>query len=96
MAILHTVNKSRADSHCLDDCLACCAPGDAVLLIEDGVYNAAMATGTGVADTVQLYALQADLETRGLLTRVDKRVGVIDDSMFVRLACEYDKVVSWY
>ena len=40
MSTLHTVNKSPFGNGTLLSCLNHCKPGDAVLLIEDGVYGA--------------------------------------------------------
>lgn len=39
MTTLHTVNKFGLTSSALDSCLRVALPGDAILLLEDGVYN---------------------------------------------------------
>ncbi len=49
---LHTVNKSAFGSDALASCLRVSRPGDAILLLEDGVYNAVDASapvGAGLA-----------------------------------------------
>ena len=92
--ILHTVNKSPYSSPCLTDCIALCSEGDAILLIEDGVYAAQDAYS--IAAENKVYALQADIEARGLSGKLAANVTVIDDSGFVMLATQHEKVVSWY
>jgi len=51
MSTLHTVNKSPFATGALVSCLNHCKDGDAILMIEDGVYGGL--TGTIVADQVQ-------------------------------------------
>ncbi len=49
---LHTVNKSAFSSDALTSCLRVARSGDAILLLEDGVYNAVDASilvGAGLA-----------------------------------------------
>lgn len=46
MTTLHTVNKFGLTSSALDSCLRVALPGDAILLLEDGVYNV---VGAGLA-----------------------------------------------
>ena len=102
MAILHTVNRSAYQDGSLISCLKVAAPDCAVLLLEDGAY-AACATGKiahliGDAPVqIQVYALDADLQARGIInTEMLERVQVVDYAGFVRLACEYDKVLAWF
>jgi len=40
MSTLHTVNKSPFDRSSLETCLRLAGKGNAVLLLEDGVYGA--------------------------------------------------------
>jgi tRNA 2-thiouridine synthesizing protein B len=96
--MLYTVNKAPLSSDSLRTCLTAAAPGDPVLLYEDGVY-AALA-GTEAAPWVQaglaqrpIYALQADLEARGL-TRLLDGIQVVDYTGFVALV-EAHNVVPW-
>jgi len=45
---------------------------------------------------IELYALRADCEARGLLEKIDKSVTVIDYREWVKLVMDkYDKIVSW-
>ena len=71
MSTLHTVNKSPFGNGALQSCLKHCKPGDAVLLIEDGVYGAiagsalAAEVRAGLSD-VALYVLEGDVKARGI------------------------------
>jgi tRNA 2-thiouridine synthesizing protein B len=72
--------------------------GEPILLYEDGVYAAAAGTANeGLLKEAlaqhPLYALQADLEARGL-TRLVKGVQVVDYDGFVGLV-EQHHVVPW-
>ncbi|MCO4757405.1 MAG: sulfurtransferase complex subunit TusB, partial [Oceanospirillaceae bacterium] len=84
---------------CLKRCLSALSEGDALLLIEDGVLTSLPAHAAyydQINANITFYALQVDLEARGLSDMKDNRFTVVDDSGFVDLACEHDKVVSWY
>lgn len=96
---LHTLNQPPGNTQCLERCLNALSDGDALLLIEDGVLATLPAHAPqfdAITATVTLYALQADLDARGLSDLKDARFTVVDDGGFVDLACEQDKVVSWY
>ncbi len=72
--------------------------GEPILLYEDGVYAAAQGTASaGLIDRAleqhPVYALQADLEARGLTSLVDG-IQVIDYDGFVELV-EQHHVVPW-
>ena len=101
MSVLHIVNKSPYDRNSLETCLRLALPGSAILLIEDGVYAARKPSSA--ADKLQqelenhsLYALQADLQARGLAAEslVDG-VQLVDYDGFVKLTTEYDRTQSW-
>lgn len=92
--ILHTVNKSSFTNPCLADCLTLCAAGDAIVLIEEGVYTIADSALKEIEQPV--YALQADLQARGLSDKVPATVQIINDDEFVALTIKHDKVVSWF
>ncbi len=101
MSVLHIVNKSPYDRNSLETCLRLALPGSSILLIEDGVYAARKPSSA--ADKLQqalenhsLYALQADLQARGLAAEslVDG-VQLVDYDGFVKLTTEYDKTQSW-
>lgn len=101
MSTLHTVNKSPFTNGTLLSCLGHCKPGDAVLLIEDGVYGAI--TGTSLAQSmredlegVSLYVLEGDVTARGIdagkLISGAKQVGY---EGFVDLVAEHDRTQAW-
>lgn len=97
--MLHTINKAPHASDCFDACLRVCGDGATIVLIEDGVYaaiNGSDAAARALATAKVVYALQADLDARGLTTRVAPQIEIIDYAAFVQLCCEYATVQSWY
>lgn len=101
MSTLHTVNKSPFATQSLLSCLNHAKDGDAVLMIEDGVYGGA--AGTGLADAVaakagavSIYVLGGDLSARGIDTaRLIEGVTTVDYAGFVALAAEHDRTQAW-
>ena len=99
--MLHTVNKSPSEKSTLTSCLRLAADRSDILLIEDAVY-AAM-TGTeheslikDALERYQIYALDADLECRGLeKSKVIGGVEIVDYSGFVQLSVKNSSVHSW-
>jgi len=96
--MLYTINKSPLMFGNLKSVLRIAPSADPILLYEDGVYGAA--EGTASAALVKqaleqhpVYALQADLEARGLVSLIDG-VQVIDYAGFVELV-EQHHVVPW-
>lgn len=89
---LHIVNQSPYRSSALRECLAAMAEGDALLLIEDGVYAA---TGSEAATMpVATYCLQADVSARGI--EAEKSIELIDEQRWVALCVEHAPIVSWF
>jgi len=100
MAILHTVNKSPFGNNSLERCLNMAKDGSAVLLIEDGVYGATSGTAAtsmveNAMKSVKVYALQEDVEARGVKERVMDGVELVDYAGFVKLAADNSQVQSW-
>lgn len=102
MPTLHTVNKSPFERNSLETCLSLCKSGASVLLIEDAVVGALQNTGISrqileaVASGVKVYALNEDLEARGLPSdRLIEQIGIVDYAGFVDLAAENTTVQSW-
>ncbi len=101
MSTLHTVNKSPFASGSLQSALDHAKDGDAILMIEDGVYGAA--AGTRVAEAlgarkgaVSLYVLEGDIAARGISTRrLIEGVKPVDYAGFVGLAAEHDRTQAW-
>ena len=101
MSVLHIVNKSPFDRNSLDSCLRLAKAGSAILLIEDGIYAARK--NSAAADKMQqalashpVYALEADLQARGVNTdSMIDGISLVDYDGFVKLTTEYDKLQSW-
>ena len=96
--MLYTLNKSPLMFSNLKSVLRIAPAGEPILLYEDGVYAAAQ--GTATEDLVRqaleqhtVYALQADVEARGLTALIDG-IEVIDYGGFVELV-EQHHVVPW-
>ena len=53
LSTLHTVNKSPFSSEALASCLRVVRPGDAILLMEDGVYCAVDASASAEASLAE-------------------------------------------
>jgi tRNA 2-thiouridine synthesizing protein B len=101
MSTLHTVNKSPFESGSLSSCLGHCKPGDAVLLIEDGVYGAI--AGAALTDEVKaslsqvsLYALEGDIRARGIAAgKIMAEVTPVGYDGFVDLVTGHDRTQAW-
>ena len=98
--MLHIVNKSHEQTSTLQSCLRLAQPGSALLLIEDAVY-AATAWGAATSGVVQavhslkVYALQPDLEARGMNGKLIDGVTAVDYGGFVDLVAEHNTCQSW-
>ena len=101
MSTLHTVNKSPFSTQTLMSTISHALPGDAILMIEDGVYGAIDGSGMSsavqaVGGNVDLYALDGDLRARGINSdRLIKGVSTIDYAGFVELAAKHDRTQAW-
>jgi len=101
MSTLHTVNKSPFSTQSLMSCLNHCKDGDAVLMIEDGVYGALAQSGMAElvkakTASVMIYVMSPDADARGLSG--DKLLGEVkgvDYAGFVNLVTEHDRTQSW-
>jgi tRNA 2-thiouridine synthesizing protein B len=96
--MLYIVNKSPLSTLNLESVLRIAPHGAPILLYEDGVYAAAAgARSAAQVITAQtdhpLYALDADLEARGI-ARVIEGIRVIDYDGFVELVEQHD-VAPW-
>ena len=97
---MHIVNKSPYERNSVASCLAHAAKGSAVLLIEDAVYaatkgNAAESAVRKALAELPVYALQADLEARGMQANVIEGVKLVDFGGFVDLVAEHRTSQSW-
>jgi len=69
-------------------------PDDVLLLREDAVL---LALGPQIANApfAKIFALAADLDARGIRSRLPATVNVIDDSEFVALTLQHERVIAW-
>ncbi len=99
--MLHIVNKSPYERNALETCLRYALAGSALLLIEDGVYAATRgsAAEAGLREAMrrlEVYALQPDLEARGMAARVIDGIKLVDYGGFVDLVCARPSCQSWF
>ncbi len=101
MSTLHTVNKSAYERNALKSCLDHALPGDAILLIEDGVLAARKGGSIAPALTAakascKIYALGPDLAARGIVAgQVLEGIETVDYAGFVDLAAGASRVCAW-
>jgi len=98
--MLHTVNKSPFERNSLDSCLEHAKKGHAVLLIEDGVYAAMKGTAAAqklaeAGKNVEVFALQSDVDARGMKGRLMDGIKLVDYGGFVDLVTKHERVQSW-
>lgn len=98
MATLHVLSHSPFTDSRLSTCLRLLGSQDALLLCGDAVY--ALQPGCAqrhalelMADSIALYALDEDVQARGL--ELPTRLTLVDYPGFVALSCQYDKVNTW-
>ena len=95
MSSLHLISKSPASS-LLQSCQAVLSEGDAILFIEDGIYHNGDAAIESIPSDIVISVLKEDCIARGIRNSKFDRIDVIDYEGFVKLSCDYDKVVSWF
>ncbi len=98
--MLHIINKSPFQTSTLSTCLRMAQPGNAVLLIEDGIYaatqgSAAEAQMRQACTTLKVYALQPDMDARGVTDKLLEGVTLVDYAGFVDLTAQYNTSHSW-
>jgi tRNA 2-thiouridine synthesizing protein B len=98
--MLHIVNKSHTQTSALASCLRLAKAGQALLLTEDAVYAAtqAGAASSGIAGAVKqlkVYALQPDVDARGMAGKLVDGVTAVDYAGFVDLVAEHPNNQSW-
>ena len=98
--MLHIVNKSHTQTSSLASCLRMALPGSALLLTEDAIYaaTATAATGSGIAAAtarLKVFALQPDVEARGMAGRLAEGIAMVDYAGFVDLVAEHPNNQSW-
>jgi len=98
--MLHIINKSPFQTTTLDSCLDTALPGSAILFIEDGVYAAAQGSAIQermrvACSTFKVFALQPDMDARGLTAKAMDGVTLIDYGGFVDLTVQYSTSHTW-
>jgi len=94
--MLHIVNKSPFEKNSFSSCMDHAKEGSAVLLIEDGVFAALKGTRFSKSlSKAKVYAMESDVNARGIQGNVDGNVELVDYSKFVDLVTENDRVQSW-
>ena len=98
--MLHIVNKSPFQTSTLDTCLRMAQPGQALLLIEDGIYAATVGSAMEArvrqaCATMKVYALQPDMDARGVTAKLIDGVTLVDYGGFVDLTVEHSTSQSW-
>ena len=98
--MLHIVNKSPFQTSSLDTCLRMAQPGHALLLIEDGIYAATVGSAfeaklRAACATLKVYALQPDMDARGVTGKLIDGITLVDYSGFVDLTVNYTTSNSW-
>lgn len=95
MSTLHLVNRSPFSSRILESLDKALAEGDAVLLIEDGVYGVLSSALSPLGSRARLYALDEDCLARGL-DAFDQGIERVDIAGFVRLSAECQRTLAWF
>lgn len=95
MSTLHTLNKSPSHKTLFEQLIEASEAGDAILLIEDGVYYCMQSTLNRRLQDMPVYALKDDLLARGIPDEEsDTILASYED--FVELTTQHDKVINWY
>lgn len=96
--ILHTINAA-AGATAFRDCLRVGKPGDALLLMGDGVY-AALAGGEAasmlVDSGIEVHILEPDARSAGILTQLPAYYSLVDYDGFVELTERFTRQMAWY
>ena len=98
MATLHLINASSRASPALTNCLYAAKAGDTVLLIENGVFCAVAATFDAIARkpaALNWCALDDDVRSRGIESRLADAIALVDARAFVDLVVSHQPIVSW-
>ena len=101
MSTLHTVNKSPFERSAFISALNHLKPGDAVLMIEDGVVGARKGSAfagllENAAKNCSVYILGPDLAARGMgINDMIKGAKLVDYGGFVELVTSHDRTQAW-
>ena len=95
--MLHILQHSPFQTD-LESMLRCVKIGDELLLTQDAVIVAL--SGTKALDLllaapISIYALQEDIEARGLTAQISTDVGRVSYTDFVRLTVKHEQQITW-
>lgn len=93
MSSLHILSQHSDAS--TEKILALLQAADCLILINNGVYACNSPQLTAFAKTHSVFALESDLQSRGLLSKCADNIQRCDYSQFVALCCEHHNSVSW-
>ena len=100
MASLFTLSKSLHNAVWLYEAKAFASAGDAIVLVEDAVYDLqsnrllnSFVAKSAVAQ-IQLYALADDMRTRGVISN-KADVKALSLAEFTQLSLDCDKHIAW-
>jgi len=96
--MLHTIATSPFQTQALQRCLRYISPDDEILLIQDAVFAGIEKNtwcGAIKMSGVKIYLLEADLAARGLLSKVDKELNVVDFKGFILLTEQHETQMKW-
>ncbi len=96
MSCLHILNRSPA-AGLLPTARETMSPGDALLLLEDGVFHLCQPGElAALPEDVSVWFLAEDLEARGLGNDLPAGAASLDMDGFVDLCTRHDKTLSWF
>lgn len=102
MNSLHLVFTSPWAGTALADCLRAASAGDAVLLLQDGVYAAAggekarLLLAQAMQQQLPVRLLSPDLVARGLQPDAGCPAQPVGDDGFVALTEQHARIISWF
>lgn len=95
---LHIIHKSASQQASATDALALIAADDAVIFIDDGIYNAIANSDyvqPFIGSAKHCYVIEAHAQARGI-EKLDPHIQLIDMEKFVALSLAAKHNISWY
>ncbi|WP_192456590.1 sulfurtransferase complex subunit TusB [Musicola keenii] len=95
--MLHTFSHSPYQTD-IDALLDSLGAGDALLLLQDGVIaalGAASVLSRLQQSGARVYALQSDIDARGLGNQISTEIQLIDYTEFVQLTVKHARQLAW-
>lgn len=91
--MLHIINQSPFNSSALQNCIRVAQAKDVILLIEDAVFAAI--DFPAQKNELTIYALESDIQARGLSEKISPSIQLIDYSGFVDLTIQHTPIQTW-